>query len=65
MSEQHKGSKHIGKKVEFKDGERGPLCCNKANVRSPSLHYEFASSPERLDSAFDILFEEVLKNINQ
>lgn len=37
MSEQDKGSKHIGQQVEFKEGEREPLSCNKANVRSPSL----------------------------
>ena len=64
MSELHKGSKNIDSIVESKEGERVPLCSNKANVRSPSLHYEFTSSPERLDSAFDVLFEEVLKYID-
>jgi len=64
MNELDKGSKNIVSIVESKEGERGPLSSNKANVRSPSLHYEFTSSPERLDSAFDILFEEVFKNID-
>lgn len=39
MNEQHKGPSGIGEIVESKEGERlqKPLCCNKANVRSPSL----------------------------
>ena len=37
MKEQDKGSINNGVKVEFKEGERGPLSCNKAIVRSPSL----------------------------
>ena len=62
MSELDKGSKNNGLNVESKEGERGPLSSNKAIVRSPSLHYEFASSFERLDKVFDLLFEEVIKN---
>ncbi len=37
MSEQHKGFNNIGKKVEFKEGERGPLNCNYTKEHSPSL----------------------------
>lgn len=39
MSKRHKGSDNIGIYVETKEGERGPLCRNKANVRSPSLGF--------------------------
>ena len=39
MKEQDKGSINNGVKVEFKEGERGPLSCNKAIVRSPSLKF--------------------------
>jgi hypothetical protein len=61
MSKLHKGSKNIGIKIKFKEGERGPLCSNKANVRSPSLDCEQTSS-SGLDKAFDLLFEEVIIN---
>ena len=46
MNEQHKGSGYIGSKVDSKEGERQqkPLCCNKANVRSPSLDF-ISNSP--------------------
>jgi hypothetical protein len=64
MDELDKGSKNNDNYVEFKEGERGPLSSNKAIVRSPSLHYEYTPSEERLDKAFDILFDEVIKNIN-
>ena len=64
MNELDKGSKNIVLYVESKEGERGPLSSNKANVRSPSLHYEFTSSQERLNKAFDILFDEVIKKDN-
>lgn len=63
MEELHKGSNIIGENVESKEGERGPLCSNKANVRSPFLDYSFVASPEKLDKAFDILFDEVAKII--
>ena len=62
MSELDKGLKNVGKKVESKEGDRGPLSSNKANVRSPSLEYVFTPSIEGLNTAFDILFEEVLRN---
>jgi hypothetical protein len=62
MSKLHKGSKNIGANVESKEGERGPLCSNKANVRSPSLVYTYIPSSENLDKAFDLLFEEVIRN---
>ena len=61
MSELDKGQTNIGIDVESKEGERWSLSSNNANVRSPSLHYEFTSF-DGLDSAFDILFEEVFKN---
>ena len=62
MSELDKGFNSIGLKVEPKEGERRPLSSNKANVRSPSLEYVFTPSIEGLNTAFDILFEEVLRN---
>lgn len=65
MEELHKGINIIGEIVESKEGERGPLCSNKANVRSPFLEYKFVSSPDRLERAFDILFDEVAKMICQ
>src|SRR5579872_4816245 len=37
MSKRDKGLNNIGIYVESKEGERGPLSRNKANVRSPSL----------------------------
>ena len=64
MDELDKGLKNNDNYVEFKEGERGPLSSNKAIVRSPSLHYKYTSSQERLDKAFDILFEEVINNLN-
>lgn len=39
MSTRHKDSNNIGIQVESKEGERGSLCRNKANVRSPSLGF--------------------------
>ena len=44
MSELDKGLKNVGKKVESKEGDRGPLSSNKANVRSPSLEF-ISNSP--------------------
>jgi len=64
MREQDKGYDNIGLPVESKEGERGPLSCSKANVRSPSLEYYYTTSPERLNRAFDILFEVVIKRQN-
>ena len=48
-------------KFEPREGQRGLLCSNKAPSRCPSLGYEFILSPEKLDQAFDVLFEEVWK----
>ena len=39
MELQDKGLNNIGKKVESKEGEREPLSCHRANVRSPSLEF--------------------------
>ena len=67
MSKQHKGSSNIGATVESKEGERGPLCCNKANVRSPSLGFNsntgFVSEDDALDYLAGILVEIHLWNI--
>ena len=65
MNELHKGSENIVSIVEFKEGERGPLCSNKANVRSSSLEYIHTPSQECLNKAYDILFEEVMKQLKQ
>ncbi len=50
MSELHKGSKNTGPNVEAKDGERGPLCSNKASVRSPSLDFINPNDPDISDA---------------
>lgn len=61
MEEQHKGSKSIGLQFEAKEGERRPLCCNKANVRSPSLEFtkdnSLISEKMQLDMLAKILVE--------
>lgn len=44
MQKQDKGFESIGIQVESKEGERWPLSCNKANVRSPSLGFNSNSS---------------------
>jgi len=55
------GSKNIGSTVESKEGERGLLSSNKANVRSPSLGFnpnkEFVSEDDALDYLASILVE--------
>jgi len=62
MKQLDKGSNQIGLKVEFKEGERGPLSSNKANVRAPSLYYKTTIRTDGLNKAFDLLFEEVIQN---
>jgi len=61
MSKLHRGYKNIGATVESKEGERGPLCSNKANVRSPFLGFntnnEFISEDTELDYLASILVE--------
>lgn len=55
----HNNSKHR----EFSDhkkGQSGLLCSNKELCDCPSLCYEYVESSERLNKAFDIVFEEVL-----
>ncbi len=44
MKKLHKGFKNNGSTVESKEGERRPLCSNKAIVRSPSLEFR-SNSP--------------------
>lgn len=65
MNEQDKGLETIGSKGESKEGERGPLSCNKADERSPFLEYEYTFNSEGVNKAFDLLFEEVMRRINQ
>jgi len=64
MSKQDKGS-YIGIQVESKEGERGPLSCNKANVRSPSLEFTkaslFVSEKNQLDYLASILVDSFLE----
>lgn len=61
MKSQDKGSTNIDQQVESKEGERGPLSCNKVNVRSPSLEFtpntEFTSEDAALDYLASILVE--------
>jgi hypothetical protein len=60
MSELNKGSKNIGLHVESKEGERGLLFSNKANVRSPSLDVDqdvFSEEKQNLIGVFSILLE--------
>jgi hypothetical protein len=48
--------------VESKEGERRLLSSNKATGRSPFLEYTFIPNPEKLNKAFDVLFDEVLRD---
>lgn len=58
MRERDKDSKHIGIQVESKEGERGSLSRNKANVRSPSLGFNPNTDEDMaLDYLADILAE--------
>ena len=60
MSELHKGSENNEINVEFKEGERGPLCSNKAIVRSPSLEFSsnnFESEDATLEYLASILVQ--------
>ncbi len=49
------------KKFEPKEGQRDLLCSNKKSSRCPSLSYEYIESSEKLNKAFDILFDEVFR----
>jgi hypothetical protein len=55
MNELHKGSNSIDFIVESKEGERGPLCSNKANVRSPSLEFTLNDEYTSEDFAIEYL----------
>ena len=60
MSKLHKSPKNIGENVESKEGERGLLCSNKANERSPSLNFsdnDLTEEQRNLAGVFSILFE--------
>ncbi len=52
------------KGLESKEGERGRLYSNNVGNRSPSLEYNYTSAPDGLERAFDILFDEVMKDTN-
>ena len=47
-----------------KEGQRDFLCNNKSSFRCPSLSYKFSGNSENIDRAFEVLFEETLKNRN-
>jgi hypothetical protein len=64
MNELDKGSKNIGANVETKEGERGPLSSNKANVRSPSLSTDRYIFPEETVTALNELGD-VLRRIQR
>ncbi len=62
MESLDKGYKNIGARVESKEGERGPLSSNKANVRSPSLEFNNNSplsyeEEQRVVGLFSILLD--------
>lgn len=69
MEPQDKGLKHIGNDVESKEGERKPLSCNKANVRSPSLDFNpnsaFMTEKMQLDYLAEILVDIFLEQRNK
>lgn len=48
-------------KIEPIEGQRGFLCGNKSSYRCPSLCYNYIESPDNLNKAFEILFEEVMR----
>jgi hypothetical protein len=62
MAKRHKGS-NSGLHVETKEGERGPLCRNKAVVRSPSLSFnrDLVSEKILLDRLAGILVDMFLE----
>jgi hypothetical protein len=62
MAKRHKGSNN-GLYVETKEGERGPLCRNKAVVRSPSLSFnsDLVSEKMLLDRLAGILVDMFLE----
>jgi len=64
MEGEDKSHEYIdSKNVESsKEGKSPPLSSNKAHERFPFLNYTCIPNPEKLNKAFDILFEEVLKN---
>jgi hypothetical protein len=48
-------------KIEPEEGQRSFLCGNKSSYRCPSLCYNYIESPDNLNKAFEILFEEVMR----
>ena len=61
----HKSLNNDAQKLEHKEGQRELLCSNKASHRCPPLCYEQVAEPDlqAIDRAYDILFEEVLRQI--
>jgi len=51
------------KNFEPREGQcDGLMCCNKKSItHCPSLDYKYVPSSERLNKAFDILFDEVFR----
>jgi hypothetical protein len=49
-------------KFELKEGQRKLLPSSKDLIRCPSLSYEHTpSSEDKVDKAFDLLFEEIIR----
>jgi hypothetical protein len=44
-----------------KEGAEVSLCSNEVSPTAPSLAYDYLDSPDKLNKAFDILFEEVFR----
>lgn len=44
-----------------KEGQRELLCSNKKFLRCPSLGYEYIEDSSKVDKAFDILFDAIIK----
>lgn len=55
MNSLHKRKRTIELKVELKEGERGRLCSNSVNGRSPSLGFKSNSPLVTEDMAIDYL----------
>lgn len=48
-------------RIKLKKGQRGLLSSNKSSYRCPFLRYNYIESPDNLNKAFEILFEEVMR----
>ncbi|MDP1728480.1 MAG: hypothetical protein Q8M15_16975 [Bacteroidota bacterium] len=62
MEEQHEKENTKEKNIESSEGQRILSCCNEGISRCPSLEYKYVeSSGDKVNKAFDLLFEEVMK----